>query len=118
MSEAKNEGTSAEPVEGAKAAEPVKVPSGTRSAVKEFLDAHGGKASAVIQPLGRIGVRLTLVGEDGILGDQVVPDVRTAKAVVDSFPEITVSEWDRALTSIVTPMPGHDRKMAGWVANT
>lgn len=90
---------------------------GTVSSIRKFLAEHGGSASAVIQPIGRAGVRITLVGADGILGDQVVRDLATANAVVASFDNITVSEWDRELTSIVTPRPGHVRKMAGWVAN-
>ena len=73
--------------------------------------------SAVLQPIGRVGVRITLVGEDGVLGDRVVDDLATANAVVDSVEGLTAtSEWDRALTSIVTPQQGHWKKMAGWVA--
>ena len=74
-------------------------------------------ASAVIQPVGLAGVRITLVGADGILGDQVVEDLATANAVVASFDNVTVAEWERELTSIVTPKDGHFKKMAGWVAN-
>lgn len=92
-------------------------PAHTVKSVREFLAAHGGKASVVVQPIGRIGVRLTLVGADGILGDQVVPDLATADAVVAAVPKLESAEWDRALTSVVTPAPGHARKMAGHLAN-
>ena len=43
------------------------------------------------------------MGADGILGDQVVKDLATANAVVASFDNVTVAEWERELTSIVTP---------------
>lgn len=94
-----------------------RLPGGTVSSIRKFLAEHGGSASAVIQPIGRAGVRITLVGADGVLGDRVVADLTTANAVVASFDTITVSAWDRELTSIVTPHPGHVEKMAGWVAN-
>ncbi|NLE82860.1 MAG: hypothetical protein GX610_25450 [Rhodococcus sp.] len=84
--------------------------------MEKFLAEHGDSANAVIQPIGLSGVRITLVGADGILGDQVVADLATANAVVASFDKITVSEWERLVTSIVTPREGHFAKMAGWVA--
>lgn len=91
-------------------------PSRLRSSISSFVDAHGGSATAVLQPLGRAGVRVTLVGADGILGDRVAPDLRTAHAVVDSLDSVTVGEWDRDLSSVVTPRKGHFAQMAGWVA--
>ncbi|GGC58880.1 hypothetical protein IEU95_06620 [Hoyosella rhizosphaerae] len=94
------------------------VPSSAVSAVKEFIGAHGGSAKAVLQPIGRIGVRVTLVGSDGILGDQVVADLATAKALIAQVDNLEQSEWDRELTSVVTPAPEHARRMAGWVANS
>lgn len=86
-------------------------------AVREFLAAHGGSASVVVQPIGRIGVRLTLVGADGVLGDQVVSTVAEANAVVAAVPGLSAAEWDRELTSRATPAPGHNRTMAGHLAN-
>lgn len=93
------------------------LPKSTVKAITTFVADHGGSASAVIQPVGVAGVRITLVGADGILGDQVVADLATANAVVASFDNVTVAEWERELTSIVTPQKGHFAKMAGWVAN-
>lgn len=93
-----------------------KLPERTVKAIEKFLAEHGGSAKAVIQPVGFSGVRITLVGEDGVLGDQVVADLATANAVVASFDKVTVSEWERSVTSIVTPRDGHFAKMAGWVA--
>ncbi|MFZ2530074.1 MAG: hypothetical protein WAX14_20860 [Rhodococcus sp. (in: high G+C Gram-positive bacteria)] len=87
------------------------------SSIRSFVAAHGGAAKAVIQPIGVVGVRVTVVADDGTLGDRVVADLPTAHAVVDALPNVTVSDWDREVTSIVTPQQGHWKKMAGWVAN-
>ncbi|WP_216902952.1 hypothetical protein [Nocardia alni] len=85
--------------------------------VKKFVADHGGSATAVLQPIGRIGVRITLVGKDGVLGDRVVSDLAEAKAAVERVDGLTETEhWDRELTSIATPAKGHWAKMAGWVA--
>ncbi|WP_067683164.1 hypothetical protein [Nocardia miyunensis] len=92
-------------------------PSSVIDSVEDFVAAHGGSATAVLQPIGRIGVRITLVGSDGVLGDRVVEDLATAKAVVEAVPGLSETEhWDRELTSVVTPATGHWAKMAGWVA--
>ncbi|MFR9750150.1 hypothetical protein ACL02S_03830 [Nocardia sp. 004] len=85
--------------------------------VKGFVADHGGSATAVLQPLGRIGVRITLVGADGVLGDRVADSLAAAKELVATIDGLTESdEWDRELTAIVTPRTGHWAKMAGWVA--
>ena len=92
------------------------VPKGTLAAVKSFLADHGNAAQVVIQPIGRAGTRLTMVGADGVLGDQVVATQAIAKAVIDEFDELTEAEWDHELVSSVNPAPGHYERMAGWVA--
>ncbi|WP_132994410.1 hypothetical protein [Gordonia zhaorongruii] len=99
-------------------AEPsVKVPSDVVGSIRGFLKKQGGSATAVLQPVGEAGVRITLVGEDGgLLGDRMVDDMTTAKAVVDSVDGLEVGEWDRELTSVANVRPAHWRKMAGWVA--
>ncbi|MGK8522964.1 hypothetical protein ACRS6B_16015 [Nocardia asteroides] len=96
---------------------PAKLPGALVESVKGFVADHGKSATAVLQPIGRVGVRVTLVGADGVLGDRVVPDLETAKALIDTIDGLTeADEWDRELTSIVTPRKGHWAKMAGWVA--
>ena len=87
------------------------------SSLRSFVAAHGDSAKAVLQPIGGVGVRVTVVAADGTLGDRVVADLPTAHAVVDALPTVTVSDWERDITSIVTPQKGHWKKMAGWVAN-
>lgn len=95
----------------------VEVPAGARKSIERFAADHGGSAEAVLQPIGEAGVRITLVGADGILGDRVVKDLPTAHAVIDAIPSVTVSdEWTRELVSTANPAPGHWAKMAGWVA--
>ncbi|WP_327150731.1 hypothetical protein [Nocardia sp. NBC_01329] len=85
--------------------------------VRKFIAEHGGSAEAVAQPVGRRGVRVTLVGSDGVLGDRMVADAATAQAVVDAVDGLTAAEgWDRELVSRTTPRTGHWAKMAGWVA--
>ncbi|HEY5856135.1 MAG TPA: hypothetical protein VIW24_19390 [Aldersonia sp.] len=95
----------------------VEVPAGARKSIERFAADHGGSAEAVLQPIGEAGVRITLVGADGILGDRVVKDLPTAHAVIDAIPSVTVAEeWTRELSASATPRPGHWAKMAGWVA--
>jgi len=98
-------------------AAPAKPSPAVIDSVKGFVADHGGSATAVLQPIGRVGVRITLVGKDGILGDRVVSDLATAQALVELVDGLSETEhWDRELTSVVTPAPGHWAKMAGWVA--
>ncbi|WP_067691485.1 hypothetical protein [Nocardia jejuensis] len=85
--------------------------------IKGFVADHGGSATAVLQPIGRVGVRVTLIGADGVLGDRVVGDLETAKALIELVEGLTESEeWDRELVNKVDPAKGHWAKMAGWVA--
>ncbi|MFC9895810.1 hypothetical protein ACFVMC_19155 [Nocardia sp. NPDC127579] len=99
------------------AATPVKLSGALVDSVKGFVADHGGSATAVLQPIGRIGVRVTLVGQDGILGDRVVDSLDEAKRLVEVVDGLTeADEWDRELTAIVTPRPSHFAQMAGWVA--
>ncbi|WP_026303593.1 hypothetical protein [Jongsikchunia kroppenstedtii] len=95
-------------------------PAGVIRMVKSYVARNGGSATALLQPIGSAGVRITLVAADGgILGDEVVADVDTANAVVDAVEGVTVSEeWTRELVSTANPRPGHIRKMAGWVAHS
>ncbi|MFT4126374.1 MAG: hypothetical protein QM662_09105 [Gordonia sp. (in: high G+C Gram-positive bacteria)] len=86
------------------------------ASIEKFVSREGGAAKAVLQPIGAAGVRITLVGESGVLGDRVVPDIAMARAVVDAVAGVEIGEWDRTLVGAVTPAAGHNRRMAGWVA--
>ncbi|MEP9392536.1 hypothetical protein ABLE94_09765 [Gordonia sp. VNK1] len=88
------------------------------SSIRKFVAREGGSATAVLQPIGAAGVRITLVGRDGgILGDRVVDDIDTAAAVLEAVDGLEIGEWDRDLTSSTNVKPGHYRQMAGWVAH-
>ncbi|MFC4373686.1 hypothetical protein ACFO5K_06190 [Nocardia halotolerans] len=100
------------------APEAVKVPAEVEKSIVKFVAEHGGSGTAVLQYLGEQGVRITLVGADGILGDRVVTDMATAKAVVERVAGLEeTDEWNRELVSVVTPTAKHWKKMAGWVAH-
>ncbi|WP_280399485.1 hypothetical protein [Nocardia carnea] len=95
----------------------VRAPKAIVDSVRKFVAAHGGSAEAVPQPVGRRGVRVTLVGADGILGDRMVADTATAQAVIDAVDGLTAADgWERDLVARTTPRAGHWAKMAGWVA--
>lgn len=85
----------------------------TRS-IARFISDHGGSAKAVLQPVGRRGVRITLVGADGIMGDQMVDSMFAAEEQIEAHPELERAEWDGALMNLATPEPGHARQMAGF----
>lgn len=93
------------------------VPSDVVKSVAGFAAREGGAAQAVLQPIGAAGVRVTLVGEDGVLGDRVVDDITQAQQLVGALNQVEPAQWDRELTSKATVRPSHYRKMAGWVAH-
>ncbi|MFD4458014.1 hypothetical protein [Nocardia sp. NPDC058480] len=99
------------------APEAVKVPAEVEKSIVKFVAEHGGSGTAVLQYMGKQGVRITLVGADGILGDRVVGDMAIAKAIVERVDGLAeTDEWNRELVSVVTPAASHWAKMAGWVA--
>lgn len=79
----------------------------------EFVAAHGKPARAVVQNVGRTGARVVLVGDDGVMGDVVLPDVASAEAVVAAVADLDLHEWDRETTDAVKIGPAHRRRMAG-----
>lgn len=85
------------------------------NAVHRFIAAHGGSAQAVLQPVGRRGVRVTLVGADGVVGDQMVDTMDQARGLVESTDGLSSSDWDRELMARATPRASHARRMAGRI---
>ena len=81
------------------------------SSAKAFVAAHGRPTRAVVAPIGRAGARLVLVGNDGAMGDIVVPDVATGEAVI-SAAGAQAAEWDRETTAATRIGPRHRRRMA------
>lgn len=90
-----------------------KVPGWALKAVTAFVAAHGKPSRAVVENIGRAGARVVLVGEDGALGDVVLPDLATAEALVAAVSDLEPSEWDRETTAALRIGPAHRHKMAG-----
>ncbi|MEV0679459.1 hypothetical protein AB0I60_23335 [Actinosynnema sp. NPDC050436] len=78
-----------------------------------FVAAHGKPARAVVEHIGRAGARVVLVGDDGAMGDVVLPTVEAAEAVVEAVPDLTAHDWDRETTAATKIGPAHRRRMAG-----
>ncbi|QUH01687.1 hypothetical protein HUO13_13460 [Saccharopolyspora erythraea] len=78
-----------------------------------FVREHGESGRAVVENLGRAGARLVLIGEDGALGDVMVPDVATGEAVVEAVDGLTAADWDGETTAALKIGAAHRRKMAG-----
>lgn len=89
-------------------------PSTVVSRLKGFAAKHDG-ATAVLQNMGEEGVRITLVGGDGVMGDQIVANPAQAKDAAERA-GLDTSEWDRDLVSKATTAPGHHQRMAGYRA--
>ena len=81
------------------------------SSAKAFVAAHGRPTRAVVEPVGRAGARLVLVGNDGAMGDIMVPDVATGEAVIEAA-GARASEWDRETIAATKIGPRHRRRMA------
>ena len=74
-------------------------PGNVVSRLKRFAAQHDG-ATAVLQNMGEEGVRITLVGGDGIMGDQIVANPAQAKDAA----ELVAVDYE-PLASIVTVPP-------------
>ncbi|WP_034276849.1 hypothetical protein [Haloechinothrix halophila] len=89
-------------------------PTATRrqvSSARAFADAHGTPVRAVVEPIGRSGARVVLVGKDGALGDVVVPSVETGTALIDAVDDLEKSDWDSDTVGAAAIGPGHRRRM-------
>lgn len=83
--------------------------------IAEFVKAHGKPDTAVravVEPIGRAGARIVLVGADGALGDVMAADVETATKAVEAADGVEQAEWDRETTAATRIGPAHRRKMA------
>ncbi|MET1072363.1 MAG: hypothetical protein ABWY11_06925 [Umezawaea sp.] len=97
--------------EGGKPAVP---PKAAVKSATAFVAKHGKGSRAVVEPVGRAGARVVLVGaDDGALGDVVLPDVATAEALVEQVADLEPAEWDRDTTAALRIGPAHRHKMAG-----
>jgi hypothetical protein len=76
-------------------------PKAAVAALRSFVAAHGGSADAVVAHLGRRGARVSLVGADGVWGDQVLADVATATAACAAAGVPVADSWGRELSEAV-----------------
>lgn len=83
------------------------------AAAKAFVSAHGDSTRAVVENLGQPGARVVLIGQDGRIGDVVVPDVATGNALVEAVEGLSAHEWDADTVAAVKIGAAHRRKMAG-----
>lgn len=89
-------------------------PTATRQQVasaRAFAKAHGTPVHAVVEPIGRSGARVVLVGNDGALGDVVVPSVETGTALIDAVEDLRKSDWDSDTVGAATIGSAHRRRM-------
>ncbi|MCX2952535.1 hypothetical protein [Lentzea sp. NEAU-D7] len=87
----------------------------TQKRIAEFVKAHGKADTpvrAVVEPIGRAGARIVLVGADGAMGDVMVKDVESATKAVEAADGVEQAEWDRETTAATKIGPAHRRKMA------
>ncbi|MEU5695975.1 hypothetical protein [Actinosynnema sp. NPDC020468] len=92
-------------------AEDKKIARAVRTAA-DFVAAHGKPARAVVENVGRAGARVVLVGDDGAMGDVVLPTAEAARAVVERVADLEPHEWDRETTAATRIGAAHRRKMA------
>lgn len=83
------------------------------AAARAFVGRHGGPTRAVVERIGRAGARVVLIGQDGALGDVVVPDVETGNALVEAVGDLEHAEWDADTVGAAVIGPEHRRRMAG-----
>ena len=79
---------------------------------RDFVAAHGGTSSAVVQYLGRPGFRIVVVAGDGAFADAVVSDRPRAEAACGAA-GVPVEDWSRDLASRVAISAADRTRMAG-----
>lgn len=88
------------------------------AAITKFLQNHGGSGKAVIAPVTDERVRIVVVADDGIMGDQVVSSLDIAEATVAAVDQLQRADgWERDIVAHAELEPEHAQKMAGWVAH-
>ncbi|MBM7775259.1 hypothetical protein JOD54_005463 [Actinokineospora baliensis] len=88
------------------------VPAAALRSAASFVAAHGQPSRAVVEPIGRAGARVVLVGADGAMGDVVVSSTSVGEALVDQVEGLELSEWDRDTVTATRIGPEHRAKMA------
>lgn len=81
-------------------------------AARGFVREHG-PSKAVVEPIGQAGVRVVLVGEDGAMGDVLVPSTEAAEALIASVDGLEAGSWDADTVNAARIGAAHRRRMAG-----
>ncbi len=63
-----------------------------RASLTDFVVLHGRSADAVIEPIGRPGARVIVVGADGAWGDGLAPSVSLASRACTGVPGLTAHD--------------------------
>lgn len=103
--------TASESVTDAAADAPRTVDTTVVARLREFAAHHGSGTVAVIEHLGRVGARIVLVAPSGEFGDVLAESVDAASDACQAA-GVAVQDWDRELTSRVTPTATDRRRMA------
>lgn len=77
----------------------------------KFVAAHGKPTRAVVEPIGRAGARVVLVGADGAMGDLIVESAEVGAALVEQVADIEPAEWDADTVEATGIGAGHRRRM-------
>lgn len=77
----------------------------------QFVAAHGKPARGVVEPIGRAGARVVLIGADGAMGDLVVDSAEVAQALIDQVADIEPADWDAETVEATDIGADHRRRM-------
>ena len=80
--------------------------------LRTFTQQHGGSGSAVLDYMGRRGVRIVVIAADGPFTDAIVPDLDQAASVCEAA-GLTIGHWDRESTGKITVSAADRVRMAG-----
>ena len=81
--------------------------------LRAFVAAHGGAGEAVVEPIGRVGVRIVVVAADGAYGDAVASGAEAAAVICERAGIPVADGWTRELSAGITPSAADRRRMAG-----
>lgn len=81
------------------------------ASARGFVRTHGKPSRAVVEPIGRRGARVVLVGADGAMGDVLVESVEVGEALVTTVEDLQKADWDAEIVNAAVIGPAHRRKM-------
>lgn len=81
--------------------------------LRSFVAAHGGAGEAVVESIGRSGVRIVVVAVDGAYCDAIAPSGQVAGEICEQAGIPVAQGWTRELTASVSPSRADRRRMAG-----